>query len=105
MSYLYTNKLKLKAMKATVKRNDNGKVREVNVYVPAKEDDQVEYFIDKFARKMNDSLPSVAAEWIDGIGELTNEQKLKVWNNIQCSLDIYSRDRQFEHGDMPTWVK
>ena len=64
-----------------------------------------EYFVNKFEMKMADILPSVAAEWIDGIGELTNDQKLKVWNNIQPSLDTYSRDRQLEHGDMPSWFE
>ena len=64
----------------------------------------VRYFVDKFEMKMSGSVPSVAAWWIDGIGEITAAEKRGIWVRIQGSLDLLARDRGAEHEDFPTWI-
>jgi len=64
----------------------------------------VRYFVNKFEMKMFFSLPSDAAWWVDGIGEINNNERRGIWFRIQDSLDRLSRDRQAEHGDMPAWI-
>ena len=69
------------------------------------EESQVDYFIDKFSRKMSDSTVSGSAWWIDGISELSDKEKKQVWDKVKHLTDTKSRDRQMEHNDLPTWLK
>ena len=96
MPYLYTNKLKQQAMKTTVKRNDSGKVREVNVYVPSKEDDQVEWYVNKFFQKMmwEGCEINTAKDWVDGIGDmLSSDGRKRVWNEIRRNTTLIKKGK------------
>lgn len=64
---------------------------------------QIEYFENKFIMKMDGSLPSEAAWWIDGIGELDEWEKISIWMRVKNFIDWDSRDRGAEHGDVPEW--
>ena len=66
--------------------------------------EQVTYFVNKYKMKMNNSVPSVAAYWIDGIGEMRTSDKRKVWKRIQKNIDQDSRDRGWENEDYPSWI-
>lgn len=67
-------------------------------------DDQVEYFTWKFYAKMHNTVPSTAAWWVDGIGELGNQDKLRIWKNIQFMLDNESPDPGAQSDDWPDFV-
>ena len=54
---------------------------------------------------MAGSLPSTAAWWIDGINKGTEEDMREIFSQARSSMDWTSRDRQREHGDMPTWYR
>ena len=61
-------------------------------------------YVRKFDQKMTGSLPSEAADWIDGINQGTDQDKLDIWYEIRKSLDWTSRDRRRENCDMPAWT-
>lgn len=69
-----------------------------------KQKSRAKYYTEKFGMKMNGSLPSEAAWWIDGIGNIDTGTKVLIWKNIQKYLDRDSRDRQLEHADLPEWL-
>ena len=61
-------------------------------------------YIEKFRMKMTDSLPSVAAWWIDGINAGTPEDLNEIWYEIRNEIDWTAKDPSRERGDMPAWV-
>lgn len=63
-------------------------------------EDNVSFFIDKFKRKMRGSSKGEAAEWIDGIGEINDDEKRKIWKKIQPYLDDYD-----DKTSLPSWIK
>jgi hypothetical protein len=62
------------------------------------------YYIEKFRSKMTDSLPSVAAWWIDGINAGTPDDLNEIWYEVRNEIDWVAKDPSRERGDMPTWV-
>jgi hypothetical protein len=78
---------------------------QAGTFKPAKESavrkDQVKLFIEKFRDKMKGSVPSTAAGWVDGIGELSVAEKKAVWKGIQGYLDKKSKD----DVKLPGWAK
>jgi hypothetical protein len=63
------------------------------------------FYIEKFRMKMAGSLPSVAAEWIDGINKGTREQLAKIFMTVRNDIDWTSPDPQREKGIMPVWYR
>lgn len=45
--------------------------------------DPVLYYVNKFGQKMIGSTFTQAWDWVQGIGDLSNEQKVITWNNIR----------------------
>ena len=77
---------------------------------------QVDFYIEKFSDKMEGSTLSTSAWWIDGIGELSDEEKQAVWIEIQEYIDKdtkgdvelplwLSEEHQGDEFDMPSILK
>lgn len=58
------------------------------------------YYIEKYRSRMSDSLPSVAAGWIEGINAGTPEDWNEIWYEIRNEIDWVSKDS----GILPTWT-
>lgn len=63
------------------------------------------FYIEKFRMKMADSLPSVAAEWIDGINKGTQDDLRDIYYEVRNDIDWTSPDPQRMSGDMPVWTR
>lgn len=71
-----------------------------NPKVLSKEDqEQVEYYIEKYGQKMSGSTEQTAANWIDGITELSDDAKRAIWAGIKADTKKESGAR-----DMPEWI-
>lgn len=62
---------------------------------------QVKYFIEKFRDKMNGSPYQASAYWVDGIGELNNDEKKLVWKGIQ---EYVNKSTYNKAEDLPNWI-
>lgn len=90
------------------KRNRNHKNQETmttRTYTLPMNSETKRFYAEKFEMKMAGSLPSTAAWWIDGINRGTEEDMREIFSQARSSMDWTSRDRQREHGDMPTWYR
>lgn len=63
------------------------------------------YYINKFRMKMTGCLPSVAAEWIDGINKGTMSDMRDIYYEVRNDIDWTSPDPQRAKGDMPVWTR
>lgn len=80
--------------------NKDGK--KVKVGIPTKEQEQVDYYIEKFATKMDGTTRQSAAWWVDGITELSDDAKRAVWAGIQ--QHIPKRPFPLNKSDLPEWA-
>lgn len=71
-------------------------VKEFELFENAK----VKEYIDKFNNKMSGSSRQTAAWWIDGISDLSSEEKKQIWNGIQYNIKKDANRK----ADMPEWV-
>jgi len=63
------------------------------------------FYIGKFRMKMAGCLPSVAAEWIDGINKGTQDDLRDIYYEVRNDIDWTSPDPQRMSGDMPVWTR
>ena len=62
---------------------------------------EVKYFIEKFRDKMQGTTPGSAAWWVDGITEVSDEEKLEIWTGIQQYID---KKGEKDPTELPAWV-
>lgn len=76
-----------------------------NNYTTRLADAEMKFYINKFQMKMSGCIPSVAAEWIDGINKGTQEQLVEIFRTVRNEMDWTSFDGARKKGDMPVWFK
>jgi hypothetical protein len=67
-----------------------------------KDQEQIDYFIEKFATKMGGTTRQSAAWWVDGITEISDDIKRAVWAGIQEYIP--KRPFPLNKADLPEWT-
>lgn len=79
----------------TLRVNQPAKIELEKLSLQAKID-----YAEKFQRKMSQSSPKEAADWIDGINRGTDEDKREIWYEIRNDIDWTKNS-----SDLPAWTK
>jgi hypothetical protein len=80
-------------MRAKIKRNDSGTIREIPVTVPEYDQETVDWYVQKFFQKMMDPIygceMQTAKDWVTGTNSATNEiEKYEIYNAIEDNCRI-----------------
>lgn len=92
-------------MRTNSNLNDSGNSLQFDTSKSGMNAEERNYYINKFRMKMAGSLPSVAAEWIEGCNRGTNRDRAMIYDAIRNDLDWVAKDPQRMAGNMPTWTR